>query len=126
MGTILLPIRPEYVDRILAGEKKYEFRKRRPKKDIQKIVIYATSPVMRIVGEVTVLGLIEDSPSKIWRKTKNGAGISHAKFRGYFAGCRIAYAFHLGEACWFETPISLLDFGISTPPQSFIYIEKRL
>ncbi len=48
---MLLSINPEHVEKILTGQKQFEFRKVRCRSDVSKIVIYATSPVMKIVGE---------------------------------------------------------------------------
>ena len=61
MSKLLMSINPVHVDNILTGTKKYEFRKTRCKKNIDTIVIYSTSPVMRVVAEVEVKGIIEDS-----------------------------------------------------------------
>ena len=76
MCKILMPINTEYVDEILSGNKKYEYRKIKAKrKNIDKMVIYSTSPIMRVVAEVDVEGIIEDSPEKLWEKTKEYSGI---------------------------------------------------
>lgn len=50
MKSILLPIKPVFVERILSGEKWYEFRKRLPL-DIERVVIYETAPTKKVVGE---------------------------------------------------------------------------
>jgi len=49
---ILLSINPEHVENILNGSKLFEFRKIRCKNNVDKIIIYATFPVMRVVAEV--------------------------------------------------------------------------
>ena len=46
MHKILISIKPEYVKRILSGEKMYEYRKRVPA-DVKTVVIYATAPVKK-------------------------------------------------------------------------------
>ena len=38
MSKILMSIKPEYVDKIFSGEKKYEYRKRLCKKKIDTII----------------------------------------------------------------------------------------
>lgn len=38
MCTLVLSIKPEYLQRILDGTKKYEFRKRIPKEKVSKLV----------------------------------------------------------------------------------------
>ena len=123
MESILLSIKPEYVQRIFAGIKQYEYRKRLPKKKFERIIVYATYPVMQVIGEVKLVGLTSGNPTTIWEATKEHSGISRAKYREYFKECNVAHALHLGEATKYATPKSLNDFGISNPPQSFIYIN---
>ena len=50
--NIVLPIKPEYADKILNGQKKYEYRKNICTDNIEKIYVYATSPVKAIIGEL--------------------------------------------------------------------------
>ena len=52
--TILLPIKPEYANKIVDQTKLYEYRKNICKRDSDKIVIYSTSPVKRFITEVEV------------------------------------------------------------------------
>lgn len=123
METILLSIKPEYVERIFDREKQYEFRRKRPKVHPKKIIIYATAPVMRVIGEATVIEMISGSPTEIWETTKESAGITREKFREYFHGCRIAFAYCLGQVSKYDNPKLLKEYGIANPPQSFIYLE---
>lgn len=122
METILLAINPEYVEKIFAGTKKYEFRKRLPSRAIDKILIYSTAPIMKVVGEVQIVETISSSPTALWERTKKFAGISREKYRKYFKGCKVAYAFQLGQVIKYDPPKELQDFNISSPPQSFIYL----
>ena len=57
MSKILIPIKPEYVDKILSGNKKYEYRKIKPKRKVDKMIIYSTYPIMKVVGEVEVIDI---------------------------------------------------------------------
>ena len=75
MCKVLMSINPEHVNNIMSGKKVYEFRKVKCKKKIDSIVIYSTSPIMKIVGEAEVIDLIEGSPELVWKKTCDGAGI---------------------------------------------------
>lgn len=122
--SIMLSINPEYVEKILAGSKKYEFRKRLANKTVDKIIIYSTSPIMKVVGEVEVIKVISSSPSALWEQTKKSAGISRDKYRKYFKGCKVAYAYQLGEVVKYNPPKKLSEFNVNLPPQSFIYLSK--
>ena len=63
MSKILLSINPEYVEKILLGQKKYEYRKVKPsRKDIDKMIIYSTAPVKMIVAEVYIEDIIIERP----------------------------------------------------------------
>ena len=76
MKAILLSIKPEYVAKILDGTKKYEYRKRLAKAECSTILIYSTSPVMKVVAKVEIIGTICAAPSTLWEETKSNAGIS--------------------------------------------------
>ena len=123
MKALLLSIKPEYVENILQGEKKFEYRKRLAKEDVSYIYVYSTAPSMKVVASVHIEGHLSDSPTALWEKTKAAAGISRDKFRDYFRGCKTAYAYKLGKVEVFESPKNLSDFGVAVAPQSFVYIK---
>lgn len=123
MCAILLSINPEYVGRIMCGEKKYEFRKNLCKKKIDKIIIYSTSPVMRVVGEADVEDVLVDEPEKIWLLTKEAAGVEQAFFDKYYEGRKQAVAYKLNNIVEYEKPKLLKDYGINAAPQSFCYLD---
>jgi predicted transcriptional regulator len=61
--SILISIRPEYVREIFEGRKLYEYRKRLPRRKVDKIIVYSTAPEMRVVGEVNVVDSVYDTPT---------------------------------------------------------------
>ena len=124
MATILLSIKPEYVERIFSGSKKYEFRKRLPQEKVDKLIVYSTDPVQRVVGEVEVLGSLTMKPTPLWESTKKFACISRAKYRSYFKGCAAASAFQLGQTQLYESPKTLEEIGLKSAPQSFVYLNR--
>lgn len=125
MASILLSIKPEYVERIFSGSKKYEFRKRLANKAVGKILMYSTAPIMKVVGEVQIVETISASPTALWESTKKFAGISRDKYREYYKGCKVAYAYRLGQVTRYEPSKELSEFNISSPPQSFIYLSEE-
>ena len=125
MKALLLSIKPEYVEKILQGEKKFEYRKRLAKEDVSYIYVYSTAPSMKVVASVHIEGYLSDSPTALWEKTKAAAGISRAKLRDYFRGCKTAYAYKLGKVEVFESPKNISDFGVAVAPQSFVYIKIK-
>lgn len=124
MCKILMPINPEYVSEILSGRKKYEYRKIRAKrKNIDKMIIYSTYPVMKVVAEVDISDIIEAKPEKLWEMTKHASGISKDFYYKYYKNRDTAVAYQLGRIKIYETPKSLIEIGINYIPQSFVYID---
>ena len=122
MCKILISIKPQFADLILSGEKKFEFRKSLAQKDIDSLVIYASSPIRRVIGEVKVKDTLSCSPNTLWRKTYKNAGISKSFFDKYFYGKEIANAYVLGKPKRFKRFKLLTDYSIKTAPQSYIYL----
>ena len=123
MCKILLSINPEHVENIFSGIKQYEFRKRKCIQEVDKIIIYSSAPVMKVVGEAKVEAVLEDTPSRVWSKTKSKSGISKSFFQKYYDGRNTAFAFKLSDVVKYEHPKELSSYGIKAAPQSFVYIK---
>jgi predicted transcriptional regulator len=123
--TILLSIHPKHVENILSGKKYFEYRKKIPT-DISCIVIYSTAPVKRVVAVAEVENIISDSPSRLWERTKEGAGITQAFFEQYFQGRTLGNAIKLGRVTPLPSALSLNDDQLKmTPPQSYAFLTAE-
>lgn len=122
MCKILLSINPQHVENIMSGEKTYEFRKIKCKSKVDKILIYSTAPVMRVVGEADVLDVIVNSPEAVWDVTSANSGITKSFFDQYFHEKDKAVAYKLGKVTKYKEPKELSYYGINFAPQSFVYI----
>lgn len=111
--------------KIFDGSKKYEFRRYLAKKDVNRILIYSTAPVMKVVGEVEVIGTLSMKPTPLWEITKTHAGITRDGFREYFSGRKMAHAYKLGRVYEYLEPQPLFKYNIKQAPQSFVYIETE-
>lgn len=123
MSTVLLSIKPQYAKVILEGKKKYEFRKSKPKKEVKRIIFYASSPQKEVVGEAEIEEILEGSPKEIWQIAKTAAGITKKFFFTYYCGKDIAFAYKLKNIKVYDTPKQLSDYGIKQAPQSYVYID---
>lgn len=120
---ILISIQPTHVQNILSGIKKYEYRKAVAKQEVSSLLIYETTPIMKVVAEVDVLDIVAASPADLWNQTKESSGISKKFFDEYFNGRDIAYAYKLGKVKVFKQPKKLSDYGVKYAPQSFLYVQ---
>ena len=123
MYNMLISIKPEYVENIFNGSKKYEYRKIRCKQDIDKIIIYSTYPIMKVVGEAKVEKILEDSPDRIWEKTKKYSGIDLNFYQKYFKDRSKAIAYKLTNIKKYDSPKELSSYGIKAASQLFVYIQ---
>lgn len=118
----LMSIRPQFADRILAGTKRVEFRKRRLANDVTDVIVYATTPVRAIVGAFGIAGQDTRPPRDLWDEYAGVAGISHAPYLEYYAGRDTATAIRVGDVWVPPAPIPLTSLGLTRPPQSFQYL----
>ena len=123
MCEILLSINPEHVNNIFEGIKKYEYRKVACRREVDKILIYATNPIKKVVGEAEVLEVLEKDKEDLWKETEMESGISEYFFFKYYEEKRKAVAYHLGRIIKYTEPKSLSEYGINMAPQSFMYIS---
>lgn len=123
--NLILSIKPKYVAQILDGSKKFEFRKTIFKQKVERVYIYSSSPVMKIVASFKVGDILHDKPSKLWRLCSKVSGVSHVEFEKYFASKSKGYAIQITDLQIFEEPITpksvIKNFRA---PQSFMYLDK--
>lgn len=125
MCSVLMSIKPEYVQGIMSGRKIYEFRKKTFKRAVNRIYIYSTVPVKKIVGEAEIESVIVDTPEELWRITHSGAGINKDFFDRYFEDRKEAVAYKLVNIKKYKEPKNLSEMGIKTAPQSYQYVEEQ-
>jgi predicted transcriptional regulator len=125
--AILLSIHPSHAEKIITGEKRMEFRRSWTVVPVEVIVIYATSPVQRIVAVAEVKQVFFGSRTSLWNLAKKReGGISRGELFSYLEGKKKAFAIELGRVYAINgggNPISLFgkDFR---PPQSFRYLKE--
>lgn len=121
MNKIIVSINPRHVNNIINGSKRYEYRTRIASKDVNKLLIYETTPIKMVVAEVDVIEILSLDPNTLWEQTKEYSGISKELFDEYFKNRSVAYAYKLGIVKVYDEPKSLIEFGLMAAPQSFAY-----
>lgn len=145
--AVLISIRPEWVKKILAGEKTLEVRKSRPNMETPfKVYIYCTAGNLSyevnngmmcnisggklVVGEFTcnkVTNLF--SNSRFWLNEDDvlQTCLSAAEIRKYANGANGLYGWHISDLKVYENPKKLDDFtGLRTTRDSMeLYILER-
>ena len=120
---VLLSIKPEFALRIFKGCKKYEYRRVIFRREgVKRVLVYASAPIGKVIGEFEVAHILHDRPRQLWMKTKQHAGLSKKRFFEYFANASAGYAIKVRSCALYDNPLALTSLMITSPPQSFRYL----
>lgn len=118
----ILSIKPQFVEEIVAGKKKFEYRKSVFKQPVEKVYVYASSPISKVIGEFQPVDVVFGVPADVWKETKEFSGITKKYFDEYYKGRKTAYAIVIQNFLKYERQVSLPE-GIHAP-QSYCYVES--
>lgn len=125
--SLLMSLHPRYASAILDGRKSVELRRQRVAVPPgTKVILYATSPVMALVGTATVTAVQVGTPSEIWKAHREHGAISRRDYLAYMEGAEQASALLLDAARPFSDPVPLTHLrtgGSFHPPQSYRYVD---
>lgn len=115
-----MAIHRHHADRIYRGDKRFEFRRQRPRftGGIQ-VFIYEPTPVQAVTGHFHVAELVDIDNNLSELETDNHER-QHVK--RYLHGARRPTAIGVDNPTRLEQPTPLSAFGITTAPQSYIYL----
>lgn len=120
---VLLSIKPEFADKIFSGEKKFEFRRAIFKNEaVKTVLVYASSPVQKVIGEFEIETILKNDPESLWNSTSDFAGISRDYFMNYFANKDYGFAIKIKKTRKYKIPKCIKKDFNSFPPQSFLYL----
>ena len=118
----ILSIKPQFVEEIVAGTKRFEYRKSIFKQRVEKVYVYASAPVSKVIGEFQPVDVVTGEPAAVWKKTRRFSGITKKFFDEYYAGRAVAHAIVIQNFKLYERAIALPK-GIHAP-QSYCYVES--
>lgn len=125
LAIAFYPIKPIYSMKILNGEKLFELRKRIPTNIFDYILIYATSPIGKVVAYAKVKKIHKNNVEDMWKMVSENAGISKDDYMSYFHNSDIAYAIELENVKQFARPFDAKEItNTFSIPQSFCYVSR--
>lgn len=118
----MLSIKPNYAIKIFEGEKKYEYRRVIFKKNVQSVIVYASSPLSAVIGEFDIEKIISEDLDALWLMTRSHSGISKHFFYDYFSDKQTGYAIKVSRPTLYKDYLPLYESYGVRPPQSFMYL----
>jgi len=127
--ALLLSVRPSFAKMILSGEKTIELRRTKPRLiGGDHVLLYESSPTMALVGLFEVDHVITGTPSSLWRRVRDKAGISKAIFDSYFCGATDGYGIVVRKVKSLSCSVPLETLRRIMPgfhpPQSYRYLDR--
>ena len=125
MRAVLLSIKPEWWEKILAGEKDLEIRKTAPRDGAggpdpwPLLVLAYVSGTGAVLGQFLCMGWVK---SNCFRYLASRSCVPAEDLEKY-AGGKSLYGWIVGEAEEYDTPSPLAEFGLNRPPMSWQYVE---
>ncbi|MFB9832833.1 ASCH domain-containing protein [Actinoallomurus acaciae] len=133
MGTerprqaILLSLKPRFAQAILRGIKTVELRRQRVAlAPGAAVLIYASSPVMAIIGTARVRNVERDDPQKIWTRHAASVALTRAEYDAYLRGADSVSAITLEDPAFLDEPVTLQQLRGEQPfhpPQSYCFVS---
>jgi predicted transcriptional regulator len=85
--ALVLSLRPRFADSILDGRKSVELRRQRVSPSPgTAVLLYASAPVMAVVGTARVAEVHIDEPDCVWHQFHLDLGLKREEFEQYVAG----------------------------------------
>jgi predicted transcriptional regulator len=126
--TILLALKPRFAEAILSGTKTVELRRQRVAlKPGAAVLIYASSPVMAILGTARVQNVERGSTEEIWLRYAARVGLAKTEYDAYMADVESVSAISLEEPSFLDRPITLRQLRGEQPfhpPQSYCFVSS--
>lgn len=127
--ALLLSLHPRFANAILDGSKTVEIRRQRVAVlPGTPVILYATSPVMALVGTAQVSAVHVAQPDEVWNAHSAHTALSREEFDKYTDGTRHTSAVVLHHVAQLsqQVPLSHLRAqGGFHPPQSYCYLSEQ-
>jgi predicted transcriptional regulator len=91
------------------------------------IIIYASTPVMSVVGTARLQAVEVARPNILWRRHRNDLGLTRAEFDLYLEGAETGCALTIAAPQRLPDPYQLAwlrDHADFQPPQSYRYLAQ--
>lgn len=130
-NQLLMSVKPEFAEQIMTRKKTVELRRKFSTRWLNhRINIYATAPVMSLMGEARIAGVVANKPEVIWERFHDQIGCTREEFNAYAAGTEELYAIELDDVRPYRDRLSLVQISrwvneSLAPPQSYFTLEKN-
>lgn len=122
--AVLISIKPEWVELIMAGQKITEIRKVAPKLETPFDMYIYECGTGHVVGMCKCTGITEYNMNRFGVELLSRNSCVPKKQIHEYAGAKPSlFGWGIRNAIRFDEPKKLSEFGLSRPPQSWCYVD---
>ena len=120
----MISISSNEAEQLFDNAKSVVFFKVTPKYPVEKVLVYVTSPVQKVVGEFDLLKIDVNSVNTSWNKYRSSSVISSRKeYLEYFNSHKEAHALLASKVYKYRKPKDLASFNMNKGPSGFTYLK---
>lgn len=122
--TIMISISPNESEQLFDNGRSVVFFKVAPKYPVEKVLVYVTSPIQKVIGEFDLLKIDVNSVNSSWNKYRSSSVISSRKeYLEYFSSHKEAHALLASKVYIYRRPKDLASFNMKKGPSGFTYLK---
>ncbi|QDI63521.1 F0F1 ATP synthase subunit alpha [Ureaplasma urealyticum] len=122
--TIMISISPNESEQLFDNGRSVVFFKVAPKYPVEKVLVYVTSPIQKVIGEFDLLKIDVNSVNSSWNKYRSSSVISSRKeYLEYFSSHKEAHALLASKVYKYRRPKDLVSFNMKKGPSGFTYLK---
>ena len=123
-SSVIISIRPFFVDPIFSREKRFEFRRVVARfRTGDRMIVYATAPLSLLVGEFRVGRVLTGTPEEVCAET--GADPLRRYTASYLRGARCCTAIEIVDPRRWNAPMPLTRLKARIrAPQSYVFMKE--
>jgi predicted transcriptional regulator/N-acetylglutamate synthase-like GNAT family acetyltransferase len=128
---LVMSVKPRFARAVFSGDKRVEIRRSFSSRWVdERVCIYSSAPDRCLLGEATILNVLNANPEQIWCLYGPEICCDRAEFDAYANGASELVAIQLSQVVKYDRPVPLSDIRALTgshfsPPQSYRTISAE-
>lgn len=121
--AIMISLNKSLIETIVNNEKEIIFLKRLPIKEVERVLIYSTKPIGKVIGEFDLKSMQRLSKTKAWNTYGSKSILKKQEFNKYFESSKDAKLLEISGFILYKKPKPLERYKMIKGPSGFTYLK---
>lgn len=114
------------INKIIAGQVKFELSKRGLKEPIQYMYLYARKPIGKVVAKIKIDKQYFENPVAFYALHQSELGYTKTEFENLYSQYENLHFYHISECVEFKEGLTLDQLNKKAAPQSIQYVDVNI